>query len=162
MHDITTAHELMHVLNAEATTAEHLLAVLSTEHQALADGDAEALEKCLMDKQPLIQQLATLSRRHQALLNQAGRVADHRDVASFLATLDPDGAALAAAWEQVRAVMDRCREQNQHNGRLVAFRRRKTEQALAILLGASPTEESYGRDGSAASSATSSRPLGSV
>jgi flagella synthesis protein FlgN len=154
--------ELKRVLQGEVTTAGRLLAILQTEQQALADSDAEVLEKILADKQPLIQQLDMATHEHKALLTRAGLVADARDIEGFLTTLDHSRLGVASTWKQLHDIVRQCRDQNQRNGRLAVFQRHKTEQALHILLGASPNNESYGPDGASTSSAASSRPLTSV
>lgn len=151
--------ELHHILMREAETAERLLQVLRAEHDAVANGDADKLETLLAEKQPLIQQLEQCWRRHSALLVDAGVALDR--IEQGLLQLS-NGEALGAVWIRLRDAIASCREQNQRNGRLVAFRRRKTEQALSILLGGASGNESYGPDGNATSSAAASRPLTSA
>ncbi len=163
MDTATVIHELHRVLQSEVDAAARLLAILQTEQQALADSNAELLEQALADKQPLIQQMELATHRHESLLTQAGLSAGDRDIEGFLSAIDRRGGSrLVLSWQQLRDTVHQCREQNLRNGRLAVFQRRKTEQALNILLGSAPNNESYGPDGASTLSAASSRPLTSV
>lgn len=162
MDNSTLMDELNRVLQSEVATAARLLAILQTEQQALADSDAEALEKLLGQKQPLLQLLDLATHEHKSLLTRAGLASDARDIEGFLTAVDRGGSGVASTWQQLRNTVQQCRDQNQRNGRLAVFQRRKTEQALNILLGSAPNNESYGPDGTSTSSASSSRPLTSV
>ncbi|MBG6288760.1 MULTISPECIES: flagella synthesis protein FlgN [Pseudomonas] len=124
---------LLSLINGDIEAASTLLQLIDDEYQALQARDLDQLQKLLDGKLPLLQQLEQNGRiRAQALL-QAGVSVDREGLAQIAqATGNP---LLSARAEELGALLERCQEANQRNGRIIRSGQASTERTLDILRG---------------------------
>ena len=122
----TDQQRLSAVLGEQLRCAEAMLETLTSERQALAAGDQNALAAATDAKAKLVDALEKLE-------------SERRELAQ------PDDASSAAEWQPLRDLLARCKEQNQRNGTLLTARAESVRSALKTLRGSEP--ELYGASG---------------
>ena len=127
------------VLGEQIRCAEAMLEALARESEALATGNHDSLTLATDAKAELVTTLERLEEERRQLADA--------DVAA-----EPD-------WQQLRALIARCKEQNQRNGALLKARADNVRIALKALRGSEP--ELYGATGLAPPRADA-RPLGTA
>ena len=128
------------VIGEQLRCAEAMLEALTRENQALASGDASALDSATAAKAELVDALEKLE-------SERRKLAEH------------DDGGEAVEWQRLREVVAQCKEQNQHNGLLLKARAENVRIALKTLRGTEP--ELYGATGRAPSRA-GARTLGTA
>jgi flagellar biosynthesis/type III secretory pathway chaperone len=116
----------------ETTLLQSLESQLQREHELLRANDIEALEQASSARQ---QSVARLLRVHEDRSNlcRARKLApDATGFRELLAWCDPDG-SLAEAQIQYAIHAQRCREQNERNGALVAARLNRVGGMLGMV-----------------------------
>jgi len=137
---------LAQIIEQSVDVASKLFDTLEQERTVLAGAQHEALEPVFSRKSDLAGHLTQLDRR------RAAWVAKHGDAAVSAHPL----------WERYCYVLERCREANAINGRLVQDRQRHVRRALGILRGQVDDEaELYSQRGAAVPGAQS-QTLGSA
>ena len=134
------SQRLSAVIGEQLRCAEAMLEALTRENQALASGDASALDSATATKAELVDALEKLE-------------SERLELAAL------GDAAAAAEWQQLREVVAQCKEQNQRNGLLLKARAENVRIALKTLRGTEP--ELYGATGRAPSRA-GARTLGTA
>ena len=132
-------HRIRAVLGEQIRCAEAMLDALACESEALAAGNNDSLTLATDAKAELVAALERLE-------------AERLELAQTGAAADPD-------WQRLRALVARCKEQNQKNGTLLKARADNVRSALRALRGGEP--ELYGATGRAPSRADA-RPLGTA
>ncbi|MEW5992785.1 MAG: flagellar protein FlgN [Candidatus Zixiibacteriota bacterium] len=141
------------VLREEQECASRLLAVLETEHAAIARRDTDALQQAVDEKQILLAQLETSHGRRLQLLQQEGIEAAPQGFEALLAQCAVGHKELNDLWVRTKAVLESCQRQNQINGAVLESSRRITHRALSILLGGQAEgSELYNQSGKATTS----------
>ena len=112
--------DIQHVIREQVGSAESMLEILDQEYQALLDGDTESLNRASAEKARVIEDLETLERARQDLVEPG-----QSDPA------DPD----TSSWSEVLELIKLCRERNQRNGALAKARREQVMAALNLLRG---------------------------
>jgi flagella synthesis protein FlgN len=128
------------VIGEQLRCAEAMLEALTRENQALAGGDASALDSATATKAELVDALEKLESERRKLAEQ-------------------DDGGDAGEWQRLREVVAQCKEQNQRNGLLLKARAENVRIALKTLRGTEP--ELYGATGRAPSRA-GARTLGTA
>ncbi|NMZ61166.1 flagella synthesis protein FlgN [Pseudomonas nitroreducens] len=124
---------LLSLINGDIEAASTLLQLIDDEYQALQARDLDQLQKLLDGKLPLLQQLEQNGRiRAQALL-QAGVSVDREGLAQIAQATG--NSLLPARAEELGALLERCQEANQRNGRIIRSGQASTERTLDILRG---------------------------
>ena len=137
----TAAAEL---IRQESDALGAFVALLGDEQRLLIGGDADGLPMLVERKNVLAATLARLAGERAAQLRAAGYPEDGSGMVRWLAE-DPAG---RAAWERLLPLAARARELNELNGKLIADRLQRNQQALEALLPASRTQAAlYGPDG---------------
>lgn len=142
------------VLREEQECASRLLAVLETEHAAIARRDTDTLQQAVAEKQTLLAQLEASHGRRLQLLQQEGIAAAPQGFDALLAQCSVGHTELTDLWGRTKAVLESCQRQNQINGAVLESSRRITHRALSILLGGGQAEgsELYNQAGKATTS----------
>ncbi len=139
-------------------TAE-LLATLQEEFNALSKADAAMIEHVVSRKRELIASLEKESARRAAMLRAAGCGEDATGMQEWLRRSDNSAdRQLERLWQEFTALLLRCQQQNQINGRVIDLGRRRVHDALCILRGTEPDPGIYDLRGST-QAAVASRPL---
>lgn len=157
------AHAINELFQRQRRDLTLLIATLTDEHAALAGNDVALLEATTAAKQGQLLAIEQGMRDQVQLLQAAGVTLDDHGITTYLRQCDPQGRlALAANWRQIKELLDRCREQNLVNGRIVSMNQRHALRALTILRGGSPGNgDCYGRSGQTANG-LAPRSLGKV
>ncbi|MEK1906934.1 MAG: flagellar export chaperone FlgN [Pseudomonas sp.] len=139
---------LLHLFNEDIGTAQHLLELIDAEFQALSERDLPRLEKLLGEKLPLLSMLDQHgTARSKALLDQ--QLSADRTGLETLAKRSENGTELIASSEQLGQLLERCREANLRNGRVIRANQASLNSVLGILRGGE-TPGLYDSRGSAA------------
>ena len=157
------AHVINELFQRQRRDLTLLITTLTDEHAALAGNDVAALEAATAAKQDRLLAIEQGMRDQVQLLQAAGVTFDDHGITTYLRHCDPQGRlALAANWRQVKELLERCREQNLVNGRIVSMNQRQALRALTILRGGgSDSGDCYGRSGQTANG-LAPRSLGKV
>lgn len=135
---------------------EQFAALLDQEQQALGEQDMAALEALLDAKTPLI---ATLNQHEQAITatcQQAGKLPDDR-LEDYILSLDDTG--LTERYDAFKLALQRCRDANERNARLIRHSQHTASHLLDLLRNQGEASQGvYDRQG-VTSRATPQRPL---
>ena len=146
---------LLSLINGDIEAASNLLQLIDDEYQALQARDLDQLQKLLDSKLPLLHQLEQNGRIRTQALQQAGVSADSKGLAQIAQATG--NTALTARAEELAALLERCQEANQRNGRIIRSGQASTERTLDILRG-QDTPRLYDRYGGSTQS-NRQRPL---
>lgn len=135
-------------LQQDIENADTLLATILTERDALASNDAEKLQAVAKTKQELAAHLEANSRARDELLQQDNIATGASGIESYISQLDEtEHSMVDDSWKKLQQLLEKCREQNRMNGRLIDTSQRRIQQAIALLHGQPQDEELYGRGG---------------
>lgn len=120
------------VLRETALVAD-FLALLKEEERVLNNGDADALELIIQQKQGAMNALHAIEAERLELFSRLNIVPAKDGERSFLVA--PEGLTqLDEAWEQLLEVITQAHAQHELNGALIAAYQQKTSAALGVLL----------------------------
>ncbi len=140
----------------EIECADLLLKSLELEYDALAEHQVDTLEVVVREKQERIQQLESVSKQREKLLESYNLVtdknADQQNKYQFSGNTQ-----LSDLWDRLVNVAEKCRDKNRVNGSIVDQVSKRSRQALDILYGILPNSSSayqlYDNTGQAVKSA---------
>ncbi|WP_371368806.1 flagella synthesis protein FlgN [Pseudomonas sp. QL9] len=138
---------LLHLLTEDIGAAQRLLQLIEDELQALEARDLERLQSLLDAKLPLLQQMENNGRQRSQLLQQAGVSSDRQGLAELAALGSVDADTLARS-DELGELLERCKQANLRNGRVIRSNQHATGRLLDILRG-QETPSLYDRRGSA-------------
>ncbi|KAF1052618.1 MAG: hypothetical protein GAK43_01837 [Stenotrophomonas maltophilia] len=138
---------LLSLFTDDIGTAERLLKLLEEEFGALETQDLPRLQTLLDAKMPLLSQLEQHGRQRSAFLRQAG-VSQDREGLAQIAASQPEGAQWLEQGDVLAALLERCRQANQRNGRVIRTNQASTGRLLEIIRG-QDTPSLYDRRGGA-------------
>lgn len=130
MHD----QDLLHLFQSDIGTTERLLELLDAEFQALSERDLPRLEQILGEKLPLLGLLDQHASTRSQILSAHQLSPDRAGLESFAARRD-DGAELLERSTALNDLLERCRDANQRNGRLIRANQASLKSVLGILRG---------------------------
>ncbi|HSC83076.1 MAG TPA: flagellar export chaperone FlgN [Pseudomonas sp.] len=130
MHDTN----LLHLLNEDIGTAQHLLELIDAEFQALSERDLPRLEKLLGEKLPLLKLLDQHGSSRSKLLADQQLSCDRQGLEK-LASHSAQGPELLTRSDELGQLLERCREANVRNGRLIRANQASLSSVLGILRG---------------------------
>ena len=130
MHDT----KLLHLFNEDIGTAQRLLELIDAEFQALSGRDLPCLEKLLDEKLPLLSLLDQHGHSRSQLLASQQLSADRQGLET-LASRSAQGPELLARSDELGQLLERCREANLRNGRLIRANQASLSSVLGILRG---------------------------
>lgn len=146
--------------NALLVQAVHEAGLLETaleqETVALSERQLDALNEAVANKLRSAESLEQLTREQNTLLDNAGFNPDAEGMQACLHVWDSQ-AQLQSQWEQLQAIMQRCRQLNQINGGALQLQQQQVQSALHMLRGADQSTELYDPRGQAVSSGSSQR-----
>ncbi|MBL4711673.1 MAG: flagellar protein FlgN [Gammaproteobacteria bacterium] len=138
----TQQQEISQLLQTEVDCVNSLLESLHQEYEALAEQHAEALEIVVRDKQEKIQQLESITRQREKLLNSLSNVSVTIDQKNNKHYIFRDDKKSTALWDELVNVAEKCRDKNRVNGSIVETASRQSQHALDILRGILPNASS--------------------
>jgi len=138
--------------------------ILSAEHEALLNGDADELIGLAQRKNERVIELTQLAEARNQFLTEFVGSTNQIGMEIWLDSYDPaDKNRAGKLWQDLIDLARTAKELNQSNGQLIHTRLAHNQEALSVLLGANAgTSNLYGADGQAymAKPAGSGRPLG--
>jgi flagellar biosynthesis/type III secretory pathway chaperone len=140
--------QLDRLLRDETTLLRLLEQQLDAEHGLLKANDIEALETAGAARQDTVARLLRLDDERRQLGRALGKGDDQAGMAALLVWCDPAG-SLADAYRHCAAQADRCREQNNRNGALVAARLSRVSDMLRQINPATNAARTYAPNQSA-------------
>jgi flagellar biosynthesis protein FlgN len=149
--------ELLQQLVDDIGTAQKLLELTDAEYQALAERNLVELEQLLTRKQTLLALLGQHGGHRSQALVQAQHSADRHGLTAYAAG-SAVGEDILAQAEQLDRVLERCRQANERNGKLIRANQSAVGSMLQVLQGSNQTPDLYDRRGAAAKS-SHNRPL---
>lgn len=144
--------QLDRLLRDEAILLQLLEQQLEAEHGLLRTNDIDGLERAGDARQDTVARLLRLDDERRQLGRMLGRGDDHAGMAALLAWCDPAG-SLADAYHRCAGQAQRCREQNNRNGALVAARLARINDLLRQVNPGDSAARVYGPGGSGSSAA---------
>ena len=127
-------NELLQLFIDDIGTAERLLELIDGEFQALGERDLPRLAKILDEKIPLLSLLDQHGTQRSKLLDAQQLSHDRAGLESY-ASRCSNGAELLARSEELGQLLERCRDGNQRNGRLIRANQASLQSVLGILRG---------------------------
>lgn len=116
----------------ETALLQALEVQLQREHELLAANDIEALEQASAARQQSVARLLRVHENRSNLCRARKLAPDAAGFQALLAWCDPDG-SLVEAQTQYAIHAQRCREQNERNGALVAARLNRVGGMLGMV-----------------------------
>ncbi|MBI1422971.1 MAG: hypothetical protein GC149_05850 [Gammaproteobacteria bacterium] len=149
MNTQQAVQQLFNQLDALTQQLGQLETLLQQEETALTQNNFDTLERLARDKETLSAQIEQVEKQRQQLCKQLNIPCDFAGIKTYLNGVS--GKLLGRfeqQWDKVSTLGSECASQNQVNGILLAHRQRHTQQALAILRGATGGDELYSASGS--------------
>ncbi|WP_426417618.1 flagella synthesis protein FlgN [Aestuariirhabdus sp. LZHN29] len=135
----------------DSKTVTTLHDILLKERTALEKRDAEALESLLGEKQTYIDQLNANAQRRSELLTELGFEHNRKGMSQYIATLPiEDQEELSTRWQELESTLEKCKELNLVNAKVLQHTRAAVDRLLTIYRGSAVKSVSlYGEDGAA-------------
>ncbi|MGB5540416.1 MAG: flagellar protein FlgN [Gammaproteobacteria bacterium] len=134
------------LLQQELELAERFETLLGDEYRVIASRDIAALEQLIGDKARLLEQLAGLEQERTALLKGAGFETGHPGMTHCLRWCDPQQ-QITPLWQRLQSQARICDNLNRKNQQLVDLCSRHAREALHLLRGEEPGQNTYQADG---------------
>jgi len=152
--------QLERLLQDETNSLHLLEQQLDAEFGMLKANDIEGLEQASVARQDTVAKLLRLEDERRQLCRLLGKGDDQAAMMALVSWCDPTG-TLADAYQRCATQAQRCREQNNRNGALVAARLQRVSKLLDTMNGNAPSSATYGPDGArdAGNRSTTSRLL---
>lgn len=142
-----TVDGLKSLLRKDEANLEQLLAILETEHRALASNDMTTLENATNEKDELLKAIRERAKRKIRLLTQLGYRPDSVESPSlFLERISGD-ASLMERWRRAQKQLEHCQHRNAVNGRILGHLQRRITRISDIIRGADRNQSLYGSAG---------------
>lgn len=141
-------HTFLRSLESSIRLSHQMEDILLQETRAVESRAPETLREVVAQKQTLLQELETESRRQREIIETAGEAYTPEGLARLFSQLE-GGAELEDHWQALRRSVERCNTLNQGNARLIDRDRRRVDLSIQILRGEepgpAPTYDPYGR-----------------
>lgn len=144
--------QLERMLRDQTALLQLLARQLESEHALLKANDIEGLEGASGARQDTVLRLLRLEDERRHLCQLLGRGDDNEAMAGLLRWCDPAG-SLAEVYRSSSELAQRCREQNDRNGALVAARLQRISGMLDAVDNDRSAPGVYGPRGSSGGSA---------
>jgi flagellar biosynthesis/type III secretory pathway chaperone len=138
--------QLERLLQDEAAFLATLEQQLEAEFGLLKANDIEGLELASNARQETVMRLLRLEDERRQLCRLLGKGDDQAAMAALVAWCDPTG-TLAETYQRCATQAQRCREQNNRNGALVAARLQRVSKLLDTMNGKPSSSTTYGPQG---------------
>jgi flagellar biosynthesis/type III secretory pathway chaperone len=146
MDAVACRSQLERLLRDETTLLQVLEQQLDAEHSLLKANDIEGLEQAGGARQDTVVKLLRLEDDRRQLCRMLGKDPGPEGVSALLRWCDPQG-TLSDAYQRCSSQAQRCRDNNDRNGALVAARLQKVSSMLGALSPANASSAVYGPRG---------------
>lgn len=141
-----TREQIAAVLGESVLHALGLREALLEERHALEQRDTAALAQAVAIKGDCVAKLKKLEEQRAAVCRSAGFDAGPEQMARISDWCDEDS-LIDSGWRQLMEIAAECNTMNLTNGAIIRMRSQMVESNLAVLRGADPTPDTYGRAG---------------
>ncbi len=141
----TYREKLEGLLTEQAICAQHLLATLKEEREALASRNAEALKEATDHKNLFVHELEKLE-SVRVKLHRLGQQKQQGSFDDLLHWCDPEQ-QLEQQWANLLTTVEDCKKANETNGAMLKNQAHQVDTALSILCGVSQNETLYDANG---------------
>lgn len=143
-------------ITADIHACEALLTLLEKERTALKERDLETLENIIHSKAAQLQHLEdsarTRSQWSQAFISHAqgdGATGTHKkDDEMWRQLLSQQAPELATSWQRLKKLMEKCRAENEVNGKVLSRNQKTFTRLMTILRGQTGSTNLYSASGS--------------
>ncbi len=130
----TKDQNLSAILEQEQLYLEQVIQLLETENTAIAERKIEQIDSLLDKKLMLLSKLEQQDKQRQNYFEQQTGIAyNHFDFSHYIS--QHPSQRIQNSWLAVKTKLPECQELNELNGRMIAIRKKNTEQILQILSG---------------------------
>lgn len=144
----TIAQNLMAILNRHLTAVKKLMQYLDAEKSAIEKRDYDAYYAIAENKKHLLIDIETVERERHALLHSIGVSVDKAGFDTFLSNIPkPWQHKFTSVWDELRDGLNRCRDTNQVNGKILLHAQIASERLLQLVKGVRPNETVYVANG---------------
>ncbi|MBX2859448.1 MAG: flagellar protein FlgN [Cellvibrionaceae bacterium] len=150
-----TAGSIEQQINEDIKACQALLKLLDQEQQALKTRDADVLDTIIKDKAIHLSQLeqSAATRQHWS---QTQGVAPNAEAWTHMLN-QQQGSKLAEKWQQLKQLLQNCREINEINGKLLTRSEEIFTRVSGILRGQNQRVSLYGSSGRTTSGSNSQK-----
>ncbi|MCW8931224.1 MAG: flagellar protein FlgN [Gammaproteobacteria bacterium] len=129
-----TEKKLAEILEQEEQCLEQVIQLLKTENTAIVERDIQVIDHLLDKKLMLLSKLEQLDKQRQHIFEQLSGISYSNNNFSHFMKQHPSQ-EIQQIWQQVKAKLPECKQQNEINGRMINIRKDNTDQVLQILSG---------------------------
>lgn len=138
---------LQSLLAGETAAMDQFISILEREQAALQAGNTDVLGELGAEKVALVATLNKIGEERNVLLRSSGLPPDRVGVETWISRNAAD-ASVPQLWNHLKASVNKARELNLLNGKLIALRMDHNQQLLGALLSShSQSNKLYGPDG---------------
>ncbi len=142
------AQQFLALLKKDLTKADQLLQYLEAEKAAIEKRDFTGYHGLQNNKKQLLIEIESLDRERQGLMQEMGFAADKEGFEEFLEKVPTNWRArFEDLWESLSAKMNRCRDLNQINGKILLHAQIATERLMQMIKGVSSNQTVYRANG---------------
>lgn len=141
------AEELKHLLKQDIVDLEALKALLEQEKTTLTTRNIDKINQLAKDKSLTVSQLEQRAKAKARILAQSGLGIRPGQVESKLLTLNDK--ELMDLWQDSRAKLANCQQQNAVNGSIINQSRQRVNKLMMIIRGQNKSQHLYGQQGKA-------------
>jgi flagella synthesis protein FlgN len=141
-----TQETLQQHIGQDISACRNLLQLLEQEREALKARDVEKLETVIQNKSANLLHLEQSARQRSAWVAKQQKPSEKAETVwqTLISTTKPDA---QREWEEFRALLRECQEQNEINGKLLARNQQVFARLLAIVRGRDENDPLYNAKG---------------
>lgn len=142
------AQQFLASLKKDLGKADQLLQYLEAEKSAIQERDFKGYHAMMTNKKQLLVDIESADRERQAIMQEMGFSADKEGFQAFLTQVPTNWRErFETMWEALSSKMNRCKDLNQVNGKILLHAQMATERLLQLVKGVSPNETVYHANG---------------
>ena len=143
-----SAQKFLQLLKQDLGKTDQLLQYLEAEKSAIEARDFDAYNKLLNNKKQLLIEIEGLERERQTMMQQMEFSADKEGFQQFLNYVPSSWKArFEDLWQSLSDKLNRCRDLNQINGKILLHAQIATERLMQLMKGVAPNQMVYRPNG---------------
>ncbi|MDX1693365.1 MAG: flagellar protein FlgN [Ketobacteraceae bacterium] len=142
------AQQFLGLLKKDLSKADQLLQYLEAEKSAIEKRDLDGYHGLQNNKKQLLIEIESLDRERKSLMESMGFSADKQGFQSFLQQVPANWRSrFEHLWESLSGKLNRCKDLNQVNGKILLHAQIATERLMQMIKGVSTNETVYQQNG---------------
>lgn len=142
------AQQFLELLKKDIAKTDQLMQYLEAEKKAIEDRDYDNYNKLLEHKKHLLIEVESLDHERQKIMQEMGFSSDKEGFNRFLAQVPSTWKSrFEDLWSTLTDKLNRCRDLNQVNGKILLHAQIATERLMQMMKGVSPNETIYHANG---------------